>query len=502
MRVATGGFWHETHTFSSVLTTLDDFKHYGYHEGDDILQALTGTRTTMGGFIAGCQELGIELVPTINTGAMPSGTVTRETYDRLEDRLAGMIAAVGQVDGLLISLHGAMVTEGLEDAEGHTLSRLRDLVGPRIPIVATTDLHANISPLMAEMADVIIGYDTYPHIDAYERAHEATQVLAGIIHGRIRPSVSLSKPPLIPVPQVQYTALPPMSNLLARAFEMEQDQRVVTITVAAGFPYSDVPKTGMSFLVATNSDPALAATLAQELGEMAWRERAGFVADNVTAAEAVQQALLAQNGTTVLVDVADNIGGGSPGDGTVLLGELLQAGAQGALVVLADAQAVHEAARAGINAQVQLAVGGKTDSRHGKPVPIRGRVRLLCDGEYVNKGSYMTGQRGHMGLTAVLDCGGLTLVLTERKVPPFDAEHVRSLGIDPAEQKIIVAKSAIAWRAAFGDVAKTVIDVDTPGLCSIHLEDFAFRHIRRPIFPLDREAMGPGKVWQRTARQG
>jgi len=193
----------------------------------------------------------------------------------------------------------------------------------------------------------------------------------------------------------------------------------------------------------------------------------------------------AAKGLVILVDVADNIGGGAPGDGTVLLQTLLEAGAQNAVVTIADPEAVAQAIAAGIGNTVVLHVGGKVDPRHGPPVQVHGRVRLISAGEYVHQGSYMTGQITRMGKTVVLDCDGSDLVLMERKAMPFDAQQLRSLGIEPADQKIIVVKAAIAWQAAYGDIAREVIYVDTPGVCTSNLNALPYGRVRRPIFPLD-----------------
>jgi len=389
------------------------------------------------------------------------------------------------LDGLFLALHGAMVVEGIDDGEGYLLEKVRDLIGETPSIVATLDLHANISPLMVETADILVGYDTYPHVDAYERALEAGKLLASLLRGRMRPTVALRKPPLLPVPQGMYTDRRPMRDLIERSHEMEREDNVVTITVAGGFPYSDIEVAGMGIVVTTDGDQELAEAKAQELADLGWERRPQFLVTAVPVEEAVKRAMEATEGPVILVDGADNIGGGGPGDGTVLLRELLAQGAQGAVVAIADRDAVAQAIEAGVRQEVQLLVGGKTDHLHGEPVAVEGRVDLISEGTYTRKGPYMTGERIDMGRTVVVDCQGVDLVLMEKKTPPFDAEHLRSLGIEPAEARIIGVKSAIAWRAAFGPLAKEVIDVDTPGLCTIHLEQFPYHKVRRPIFPLD-----------------
>jgi microcystin degradation protein MlrC len=484
VRVAVAGVWHETNTFANTRTTLADFQRYEWVEGDAVISQFASTRTSIGGYIDGAANTGLELVPVFFAGALPSGLVTADAYADIERRLLTGLRAALPVDGLLAPLHGAMVAEGVDDVEGRLLSQMRTIVGPVCPVVATLDLHANISPRMVESAAVLIGYDTYPHVDIYDRGVEACQVMRALLSGDLVPSVAFEKPAILSAPQGQYTDREPMRGLLALAHAMEQEPDVVTITVAAGYPYSDIDRIGMSIVVTTNANPDLARDKARMLCNYAWENRYRFLVQPVPVSEAVKRAIAAPKGPVILVDSADNIGGGSPGDGTVALAELLKQGARGAVVVIADPEAVAQAIASGVGSQVRLRVGGKTDALHGSPVDVEGRVRLISDGRFTNKGPYMTGREVNMGRTVVLEVGGVTLVLTEIKTMPFDAEHLKSIAIDPANQHIIVVKSAIAWRAAYGDVAAEVIEMDTPGLCASDLRRFYYTRLNRALFPL------------------
>jgi microcystin degradation protein MlrC len=483
MRAAIGGLMHETNTFANARTTLDDFRAYQFARGGEMLARYAHVRNEIGGMMAGAREIDLELAPTLFCFAVPSGMVTRETYQQLAAWLLEDLARI-DFDGVLLALHGAMVAEDAPDAEGDLLRRVRALVGDK-PIVATFDMHANLSAAMCECADVWIGYDTYPHVDVYERGVEAARVMAKILRGEIRPTTAFERLPLLSVPQAQYTDASPMREIMARRAEMETDARVVTASVAVGFPYADVTCAGMSVVVTTNADADLAKACARELREMIWARRDAFVVKNTPVAEAVSRAIHSAVAPVILVDVADNIGGGAPGDGTILLSALLDARAQNAVVTIADAEAVALAIDAGIGNFVSLRVGGKTDSFHGEPVQVHGRVRLISSGEYVHKGSYMTGTAMRMGRTVVLDCAGIDVVLMEHKTMPFDAQQLRSLGLEPADKKIIVVKSAIAWQAAYGEMARAVFYVDTPGICTANLKTLPYQNVRRPMFPLD-----------------
>jgi microcystin degradation protein MlrC len=481
VRFIVGGIMHETHTFSSERTTLASMSTV---RGDELWR-YAGTNHSLGGTLDGCRNMGIDVTPTLLADGISSGIPDRETFETLLDELTRRIAAGLPADGVVLNLHGAMVAEGFPDAEAEIARRVRAVVGERTPIAVTLDFHANIGQEMIDMIDILTTYDTYPHVDAADRAREAVALLHRTVLGEIRPTMTLVKPPLMPVPQAQFTSKPPFATLFARAFELEESGSALTITIAGGFAYADVPTAGMSIVVTTDNDPRLAEDLATELASLAWAMRDQMVVHNVPPAEAVARAIAAPEGQVMLVDVGDNIGGGTPGDGTVLLAELLRQRAQQAVIVIADREAVAACSKAGVGSDVELMVGGKTDRRHGDPCPIRGTVQALSDGHWVHEGPENAGVPVDMGPTVVLQVDGVLLVLTSTKCMPGDLQQLRSLGIEPVEQHIIVVKAAVRWRGGYGPIAKDAIHVDTPGLGSVDLSRFEFRSVRRPIFPLD-----------------
>jgi microcystin degradation protein MlrC len=487
MRLIAGGLMHETHTFSVEPTTLETLS---IHRADEIW-SYRGTNHSMGGVIAGAEELGIELVPTLLADGVSTGTPSAATFTALLDELAERIAAALPADGIVLTLHGAMVAEGFPDAEGAIVERIRELVGPNMPIAVTLDFHANIGRKMVDAATIVTTYDTYPHVDAADRAREAVSLLKRTISGEIRPTMAMVKPPLLPVPQAMFTAKEPFKTFFERAHAWEEKGKALTVTVAGGFPYADVPDAGVSFLVTTDGDLPAAAAMANELAEIAWASRNEMIIHNTSPRDAVAEAIAHPEGPVMLVDVGDNIGGGTPGDGTVLLAELLAQHAQGACMVINDPEAVQAAVAAGPGATVETTVGGKTDRLHGDPVPIDGRIRALCDGQWVHEGPENAGVPVDMGPTAVVEVDGVTLVLTTHKTMPGDQQQLKSVGIEPTEQKMIVVKAAVRWRGGFGPIAKHAIHVDTPGLGSVDLNRFTYYQLRRPMFPLD-----PDTAWQ------
>jgi microcystin degradation protein MlrC len=462
MRVGIAGVWHETNTYSARPTTLADFEELELLRGAEIIEAHAGTGTVVGGMLA---VSGAEAVPLATAGAWPAGRVRRDALDAILERLRDELVRA-RVDALLLDLHGAMVAEGVDDVELEILRVARGTLGD-VPLVVVHDLHGNPSPAMVELCDAFVAYDTYPHVDMRERGVEAASLLASIPGGQPLSTV-IGKVPLLSTPLAQGTDSRPMRDLEARARDLERQAGIVRVSLLPGFPFSDVERAGFSVVVTFALDAeATAGDVVEELTSEVDRRAPEFTVARDGAEEAVRRALSARDGPVVLVDVADNIGGGSPGDGTEILAELLEQGAQGAVVPIADAEVARAAARAAPGASLRVEIGGKTDDFHGPPVSVEARVVRITDGRYRGGGTWKTGQHFSMGTTAVLDARGVRLVVMERAVPPFHAEQLLSVGIDPRDAAIIVVKGAVAWRSAYGDIAAEVIEVDTPGICPL-----------------------------------
>ncbi len=479
MRIAVGGIFHETNTFVADPTTLADFRAYQFAAGADLLD-WRSTRSEIGGFLTGCAARDWEPVPSLFAAALPAGLVDHAAFESLTSQLIDGLTSGGRPDGVLLCLHGAMATGQSPDADGEVLTRLAQALGPDVPVVVTLDFHANTGDAMTRHADALLGYDTYPHVDMYDRGLEAAGVLAAILRTGQRRRTVHRKVGLITPPQVQYTDTEPMRAIMKHVHDVESAADV-TVTVTPGFPYADVDCMGLS-VVTSSPDPDAAAQAATAVADDIAARGEDFSYACYPVAEAVRLALAADGpGPVVLVDSADNVGGGGPGDGTAILAEWLARKGTGLAVVIADPAAVARALEAGIGGRLTVAVGGHTDERHGSPIPVTGTVRLVSDGTYVHRGSYATGITTRMGRSVVLEASGNTIVLTERRVMPFDAQQLLSVGVSPRHCRALVVKSAIAWRAAYGEYASQVIEVDAPGVCTANL--------RRLDLPGDRYGM-------------
>ncbi len=486
----TGTISHETNVFSNIATDLQEFEKRCVVYGDALFDRFSGTKTPPGGIIEGCRLHEFELIPTVYAAAVPSGTITADAFETL---LAGILDGArnaGELDAVVLHLHGAGVSEVYPDIEGKVLEEVRKIVGA-IPLVTTFDFHANFTQHMVENADLLIGYDTYPHIDGYERALEAVNLTARMLDGSLKPTKALRQPPMLPALQAQFTGRYPMAKLLEEAHRMEAMPGVETITVAAGFPWSDIPEAGMSFIVTTNDDQTLADALAQSLSDMAWNMRRDFLVNPMPVREALRYINTAAATPVVLADIGDNPGGGSPEDGTHVLKAILEEGLEGGiLAVIWDPEVVNQALDVAEGQSITIQLGGHTDDLHGEPLTVTAQVKSLADGTFTNEGPMSTGAQSDMGPTAVLNIGGNDVIVTSKRLQPTDLQVYKSLGIAPETKRFIVVKSSVHFRAAHEPIAAEVIELDTPGLTSPRLTGFGFKNVRRPIFPLDVDMIG------------
>ncbi|MCY3915392.1 MAG: M81 family metallopeptidase [Chloroflexi bacterium] len=482
MRIAVGGIMHESNTFNRRLTSLEAFR---VQRGDELVGWWRSAPHEVGGFIAGAASFGYELIPTLMAQATPGGMVTREAFERLTRELLERLARAPRLDGLLLALHGAMVSEDHLDADGEVVRRLREQVDADFPLVVTHDFHANVSEQVVELSTALIIYKSYPHLDHRERGLQAASVIVRTIKGEIRPAQALVKPPMLLNIVNQNTNAPPLNHVMEALHSLEEQPAIVAASVAGGYQYADVPELGPAAVVVTDGAPALARQEARRLADQLWsiRERLHFRLPDV--AEAVREARASDRNPVILVDMGDNIGGGSSGDSTFILHELLRQGVTGWVVVLADREAVAACARAGVGAALRLQVGGARDNLHGDPVEVSGRVKCLHDGRYEESEVRHDGQRYHdQGLSALLEIGGAPderasfLLLTSRRQTPFSLQQLLSVGLQPERQRVLVVKAAIAYRAAYEKIAGAIIEVDSPGLTAVN--PARFRYHRAP----------------------
>jgi microcystin degradation protein MlrC len=484
-RIAVAGFMHESNTFTPLRTDRAAFAAQSLCFGPALREEWRAAHHEMGGFLTALAEERSEVVPLVMAWATPSGPVADAVLDEITAYLSDELRRQ-RPDGLLLALHGAMVAESYPDGDGEILHRLRQALGPTFPIVVTFDLHGNLSPRQINSCHAAVAYRTCPHVDQVECGQRAAALLRLIVQGRVRPVQALAKPPVIVNIMAHDTSREPLRSLMEEARRLEEQPGILAVSLLPGFAYADVPQMGPSVVVVADGDEVRARREADRLAEQLWDAREQFVSRLPDAATAVAKALRAERLPVVLVDTGDNVGGGSAADGTVLLAEMLRQGATDGVVCLFAPEEARQGAAAGVGQVLRLTVGGKVDRLHGDPVTVTGRVRVLHDGTYTEPAVRHGGKRtNHMGLTALVEIEGRNLlVLTSQRHPPFSLGQLTCLGIQPAAQRLLVVKAAIAYKAAFAPVAGTIIEVDTPGLTAVNPERFTYRHIHRPMFPL------------------
>jgi microcystin degradation protein MlrC len=486
-RVLIASVMHETNTFSRLPTDLEAFRRRYLHRGDEVPANFRGTSTEIGGFLEVAAREGWQVTHPVAAAATPSGKVTGAAWAVLSGEIVE--AARAQPDGILLALHGAMVTETVDDAEGDLLERLRAVVGPNVPIAITLDLHANVTDRMARHADIIIPYRTYPHVDQLDRARQAAGLVARAMAGEIRPTTVVARRATLDgMDHGRTTSDGPMRALLARAAEFEQEPGVLVVGLNAGFGWADIAEAGPSVTVTGDGASPRWRAIADALMDEVWRTRTESTAALLPVADAVARARqVGKPGRpAVLADTTDNPGGGGYGDATRLLAGMIHAGVENAAFCpITDPAAVAACQAAGVGGKLKLAVGGKVDPAFGPPLEVEGTVRILGNGDFTFDGPMWKGLKGSMGEIAVLAVGGIEVVLASNRFQVTDPQHFLAAGIDPQSKSIIGLKSSQHFRAAYQPIASEVLLVNSGALTNPDYRMFTYRKLRRPIWPLD-----------------
>jgi microcystin degradation protein MlrC len=500
MRLALLGYYHETNTFSKTPTDYPQFERNGILRGADLVRDHAEAQSTITGYLEVGKEPGVEVVPLYFTTTGPLGMISADAFERISAECLQLLKDNGPWDGILLVLHGAAVSERYHDADGEFARRVRALVGPDMPIGISMDLHANLTPLLVENATVTNLYRTNPHLDARIRARECAEIIVRAVRGEVHPVSAIETPPLVVNIVKQGTDLEPMRGMMADVEAVLQWPGMLSASGVMGYPYADVPEMGMSFVAVHDGDPVAARKAAQWLARRAWERRAEYVGDTPSADDALRYAMAAPKGPIVLMDVGDNIGGGSTADSTILLEAAQRLGVRSYLQTLYDPEAVAACVASGVGTTKTLAVGGKTDEMHGSPVTVTGRVRLISDGKFEDPRPTHGGWRFFDGGTTVVleTTDDHTLVLTSTRIGNTSIEQMYSVGIWPEKKQVIVAKGVNSPIAAYGPIAAEIVMVNTPGVTSSDLSTFTYHHRRRPLYPFEEDATYPPPTAQRA----
>jgi microcystin degradation protein MlrC len=488
--VLTAEFSHETNTFSIRPTDYAAFTDRYCLFGDEAVAERCDANTELAGFMDIARAHDWSTIHTLSTSAAPAGPVTRDAFDRL----GGAIVAKARehsarLDGILLGLHGAMVTDFCEDGEGELLDRLRMIVGPDLPIAITLDPHANVTAKMCDLANIIASFKTYPHVDMRDCGRHAAEILHRAMASEIAPKTVRAHRPMLEEVNGGRTDIGPMVERLAKARAYEADPDVFVVSVNGGFGNADIAEVGPTILVTGQGDHDAHRRFAEEIAEDVWECRFDMLNDylSVEAAAAACNDHTGDAGPIIVADYADNPGGGGYGDSTALLGALLDVGVANACFgPIVDPEAALELHRHNIGDTVSIALGGKTDPRFGGgPLELSGTLKLLSDGEYVGDGPMSGGLKRRWGPTAVLSVADIDILVVTIPSQILDQQQFRAFGIDPQAKTVVALKSMQHFRAAFEPIAAKIIVCDSGALCTPDLAHMPYKNVPRPIFPLD-----------------
>lgn len=505
-RIAIAGFMHETNTFAPVKASWDDFVRAeslpGLTQGEQILREFPGLNVGTGGFVQTAQQLGHTLLPIAWADAVPSAHVTQDAFEKMAELILTGLRQQSDYDAIYLDLHGAMVTEHLQDGEGELLQRVRQHVGPNLPIVASLDLHSNTTQAMLDNSDGLVAYRTYPHLDMAETGSRAARYLDQMLKRPATTAVSYGKlakaryalPFLMPLTG-QCTMVQPMQGVYQELARLERDiAGLHLLSFTPGFPPADIYDCGPA--ICAYADTAkIAEYAAQMLYDYIMQREAEFVAPMLAPDDAVQQAMRnTSSKPTVLADVQDNCGAGATSDTTGLLAAMIRNQAQNCVIgVLHDPAAAKAAHQAGLGAQIEIAVGGKLFTAGDPPLQAKWTVTGLSEGRFLCTGPFYKGANADIGLMAVLTTDGVSVVISTGRMQAADKAVFRHIGIEPAETKILGLKSSVHFRGDFTDIAEEILIVEAPGAFIDRPENLPYQQLRPNVrtSPLGQPFLGP-----------
>jgi microcystin degradation protein MlrC len=469
MRIAIGGFKHETNTFAPSKATWEDFaKGYSYSplvSGEAIFEAVAGANIPIAGFIAEARRHGHTLVPTTWCAASPSAHVTEDAFERISDMIVSCIREAMPVDAVYLDLHGAMVTEHLDDGEGELLRRVRDVAGKDIPVIASLDSHANITAAMVEHADGLVTYRTYPHVDMAETGARAFALLQRRFDGMPRAAAAVRRIPFLIPLCWQSTELEPARSLYG-SIEGLQSDSVPSVSFATGFPAADFPECG-PVVLAYGSTQIAADKAADKLANAVIGAEPKFAGKIYEPDEAVLHAMklaAASHKPVIIADTQDNPGAGGNSDTTGILRALIRNHAKRAAIgLIVDKEAALAAHAAGVGSKVRIKLGGHSDILGDNPLDAEFIVERLSDGKFDATGPFFRGFHLNLGPSACLRIDGIHIVVASVKVQMADQAMFRFVGIEPKKQAILVLKSSVHFRADFNAISNDILICAAPG---------------------------------------
>lgn len=493
-RVLIAQFKHEGNGFNRIPTTLDAFEKQGVREGQAMLDYFRDANLEPAGFMDVAAQEGWDVIPALSAFAPPSGPVEDATFETICGKLTAACAAAMPLDGVLLSLHGAMIVDSFPDSELEIVRRVRTIVGDATPIVVSLDPHCNISHDMAALVQGMIAFRTSPHVDQRATGVRAARMLAeNFRRGALSRCVLARRSMLVGFDGARtYHDHGPFLDAIKLAEGFEDDPDILGVSINAGYSKTDSPIIGPSAAATGFAPEARLREIAEAMMDQCWARRHD-TAERIVSLEEAAEAIRAHrigDRPLILGDYGDSPAGGAYGDGTALLQLLLDHGATNAVVApICDAEAARAAIAAGEGATIRVALGGRIDpARGGGPIDAEWTVRCISDGRFVHKGPYGTGSVGTFGPSAMIRTAGVDVIVIGNQKGIFDREQLRIFGITPEETDFLVLKSMQGYRGDFQPIASVCLDVDSGGITSPDPFRFEWKNVPRPIWPLDTVA--------------
>ena len=485
-RVGVGGIFIECNHFTAQLADRAAFERSEWLTGEALLAKDTGV---IGGMLSVLRDAGCEPVPLFYASACPSGAVEAAVYDELKNELLRRLSDAGELDGVLLCLHGAGAAVNAPDLEGDLAGAVRARVGEGTPIVGTLDLHAHVTSEMLAHTDALLAWETYPHEDAFETGERGARAMTGILAGRLKPVMAMAKVPVL-VSAIHGQTKPPgpFADVMREAKRLEGEGAIFSVNPILVHPYLNMPDMGGGVLVLANDDESEAASLAKRLAKRYWEKRVELQPETVSPADAVRRGLQAKGGPVLLVETADCCGGGASGDSVHTLRALLaEAPAEAAIVPVVDPGAAHSAHSAGLGQAIRLRLGHQLDPQWGDPVEVEGVIVRLSDGAFVYRGGIWDGRAGDMGPTAVVAVGPIQIVISGNATYDWMTEQNDLLDLSPADCKFVVAKNPMNYQQAYAGMMKAVYVLDTPGPTPANTNALPYTAMSSGWFPAEPE---------------
>ena len=485
-RIAIASFLQETNTFSPSKTTLSNFN---FSEGNNFYLNALKEKTEVKGFINIIKKEKMKIIPIMGGWAVSSGRIKKKDFKIIINNFLKCVKKAGKFDGLLLALHGSCAAEGCDSVDSYLIEKIKDIIGSRIPIMISLDLHANITKSMQKNTEAIVGYKTCPHTDIYETGKKTAKLMISRLKKEIKPKIILQKLPMITQAENHLTDRGVFKKLIQKTRYYEKIPNILSVSIFAMQPWLDVKEAGWAIIVVSNNDKIKAKKLTKILAEEVWSERFKFLLKLPTPSKALKYGMTIKGGPITLGEGADATMGGSTGDGMWILKAILKnkLDKEKCAVVVVDKQAVNKAIKLGLNKMIRLKIGGSINHKYNQPINVIGKIINISNGIFRYKGKVYKGRTVDMGNAVVIKINNVKLLVAEKSMPTTDPEMYRSQGIEPSKMKFVVVKSPLGLWTEYEPISKAVISVDTPGSCRADLTKLPFKKIPKRFFPFNRK---------------